>query len=354
MRISIEQMSLFMPPPPPAVIPELEPIILPPEAPEEPVAIVPVTVQAEPHDCEWVAFIRQHGCTPALGDAKQPWEYKGWLMYYRLACEDRSDVVPRWNYWAETMQAGRLLDKPIPKLVFHETTERDPEYKLVDKWIELVHQKNGTWDSVRDLMDWFLWGFAAADAPPKFSAELNEALYRQVNIGPLLLKPADYFGSWVSFHKGSWNPHAFFPTPMHVVTFMNQMTFGTQAGDCRLKTVADPCVGTGRFLMDASNHSLCLSGIDIDPTNLAVAKVNAYLYAPWLARPLPESITGYKPGRFGLHCGNSLSQEMTDYGLLSEAETMALWDARRPPKDPDVQPTIKRKRRKSSTMELVQ
>ena len=351
MQISTEQMSLFMPP---AVTHPPPPIILPPEVPEPSVAIAPVIVPAEPGDCEWVAFLRQHGRTPAIGDAKQPWEYRGWLMYYRLACEDHPDIAPRWDYWLEIMQAGRLLDKPIPKTIFHEANERDSEYKLVDKWVELVHQNTHNWDSMRDLMDWFLWGFADSDTPPKFSAELNEALYRQVNIGPLLLKPADYFGSWVSFHKGSWNPNAFFPTPMHVVAFMNQMTFATQEGDFRLKTVADPCVGTGRFLMDASNYSLCLSGIDIDSTNLAVAKVNAYMYAPWLDRPFPESITGYKPGCFGLHCGNSLSQELTDYGLLSEAETMALWDARRPPKDPDVQPTIKRKRRKSSTMELVQ
>jgi hypothetical protein len=326
-----EQMSLFMPPPavmpppdPPAEVQSSAlvsvPEILSPEPPSGALQRVSDGVRAlvhpfgepDPNDCEWVAFMKEHRRVPMITDEKKPWEYRGWLMYYRAMCELHPDVPKRWDYWARTVQAGVLLDEPIPEVIFDEAFVpkhggMSPELTMVDKWIELVHQKQGTWNSVSELMDWFLWGFGAADAPPKFSAELNEALYRQVNIGPLLLRPADYFGTWISAHK-SFNPHAFYPTPMHVVRFMNQMTFTKDAKercneegrDLRTFTVHDPCTGTGRFLLDAGNYSLNLSGIDIDPVNLAVAKVNAFLYVPWLARPLPKAITGRDPRGNGL------------------------------------------------------
>jgi tRNA G10 N-methylase Trm11 len=57
--------------------------------------------------------------------------------------------------------------------------------------------------------------------------------------------------------------------------------------DCRTKTVCDPAVGTGRFLLTASNYSLRLYGQDIDPTVCMATLVNGYLLAPWLVRPLP-------------------------------------------------------------------
>ena len=57
--------------------------------------------------------------------------------------------------------------------------------------------------------------------------------------------------------------------------------------DMRAETVCDPCVGTGRFLLHASNHSLRLYGCEIDPVLCKATLVNAYFYAPWLARPIP-------------------------------------------------------------------
>lgn len=64
------------------------------------------------------------------------------------------------------------------------------------------------------------------------------------------------------------------------------MTFPPE-GDARILTVCDPCVGTGRLLLHASNHSLRLYGMEIDPTLCLATLVNGYLFAPWLARPLP-------------------------------------------------------------------
>ncbi|MBD1995249.1 SAM-dependent DNA methyltransferase [Leptolyngbya sp. FACHB-541] len=51
--------------------------------------------------------------------------------------------------------------------------------------------------------------------------------------------------------------------------------------------MCDPCLGTGRLLLTASNYSLRLYGQDINDTVIKAALVNGYLYAPWLVKPLP-------------------------------------------------------------------
>jgi hypothetical protein len=80
---------------------------------------------------------------------------------------------------------------------------------------------------------------------------------------------------------------------------MVQMTLGrggdrtqNSANDPRLETVLDPCVGTGRMLLHASNLSYCLYGCDIDPLVAMITRINGALYAPWLAFPFSESILG--------------------------------------------------------------
>ena len=45
----------------------------------------------------------------------------------------------------------------------------------------------------------------------------------------------------------------------------------------------DPCCGTGIMLLYASNHSLNLYGNDISPLLVKMAKINAFIYIPWLA-----------------------------------------------------------------------
>jgi hypothetical protein len=126
--------------------------------------------------------------------------------------------------------------------------------------------------------------------------EGNEKLYRRVNLGPLLARPHDYLGEYVAAGKsGGWNPTGFYPTPHNVVECMVRMTMHdtrAEGRDPRLMSVCDPCLGSGRMLLHASNYSLCLFGQDIDPLAVAMCKVNGALYAPWLPFPLPESILG--------------------------------------------------------------
>ena len=62
--------------------------------------------------------------------------------------------------------------------------------------------------------------------------------------------------------------------------------------DPRTLSFEDPCVGSGRMLLHASNMSLSLRGQDIDPLAISMCKINGALYAPWLSFPLPAVILG--------------------------------------------------------------
>ena len=60
---------------------------------------------------------------------------------------------------------------------------------------------------------------------------------------------------------------------------MARLTFGD--GDHRLKTVCEPCVGSGGMLLAASNYTLRMAAQDKDEVLLLCCKVNLAVYAPW-------------------------------------------------------------------------
>jgi hypothetical protein len=239
-------------------------------------------------DCEWSQFLRLNGRIPLLDDSKKPWEYRGWLLYYRILLEEHPQVAPRWNYWARTKLAGKLLREPIPALNFDGCGSGEC-FKMLELWLHTIDRRHDCWSPMEPLLDWLLWGFGLTKEPPKMSAQLNEDLYRNVNIGPWLLNPYDYLGEWIADQKGKWNPHAFFPTPHNVVEMMVRMTLDLEGDDMRSKTVMDPAVGSGRMLLHASNFSLRLYGMDIDPLLVKTCLVNGALYAPWMASPFSAS-----------------------------------------------------------------
>jgi hypothetical protein len=147
----------------------------------------------------------------------------------------------------------------------------------------------GNWSAFDYFLDWLLYGFghSGQQEQPTERQEhqgASDRLYQVFNLETLLAYPHDYFGEILAENQHGRHL-GFFPTPMHVSEFMALMTLG--GSDARTKTVMDPCVGTGRMLLAASNHSYRLYGCDINPTVIKVCLVNGYLYAPWLVRPFP-------------------------------------------------------------------
>lgn len=65
------------------------------------------------------AFMRQEQRLPRLGDPVPPWHYRGWLLPYVMLIHKRCPhAADRWGYHLRTLDAGKLLDEPIPQIVF--------------------------------------------------------------------------------------------------------------------------------------------------------------------------------------------------------------------------------------------
>jgi hypothetical protein len=137
-------------------------------------------------------------------------------------------------------------------------------------------------------LQWMLWGFGhpGYEEPQEpFGCEgASMRVYQTLNLCAWMLWPFEYLGDLLA-ENAYGKRQGFFPTPMSICLMMTQMLM--EGEDCRTKTVCDTAVGTGRFLLTASNYSLRLYGQDIDPTVCMATLVNGYLLAPWIVKPFP-------------------------------------------------------------------
>jgi hypothetical protein len=239
-------------------------------------------------------FLAEHGRLPRAGDTPPPWRYHGWLLLYVQGIHAQGHCGDRWGYYLRTLAAGKLLDEPIPQIEFGAP---DPRVEgQLHEWARLVGQDLGGWSDFRVLLEWLAWGLGVSQEETKLADAVQERLYRAVNVGPLLAAPYDYLGRHVEEWKAKgWNPSGFYPTPHEVVKLMVAMTMhdAAQEGrDGRTLSVCDPCVGSGRMLLEASNYSLRLYGQDIDPLAVLMCLINGALYAPWMVFPLPAAVLG--------------------------------------------------------------
>ena len=253
-------------------------------------AALPKLVTPAPSDL--AEYFAVHGQFPRLSDERKPWTYKGWLLMYVIEIHRLHPEVPdRWGYWFRTREAGRLLAEPIPKIAFGGTADHKVQSDI-QSWLDILDGHYGGWSSFGRLLEWLAFGLAVDDTDPKLNPEISEKLYRALNVGPMLLAPYDHLGSFLETNRGKgkfWNSNAFYATPHNVVEFMVQMQLAdSKPEDLLTAKVCDPCLGTGRMLLHASNYCLRLFGADIDRTVLMIARINGALYAPWMSFPLPE------------------------------------------------------------------
>lgn len=236
-------------------------------------------------------YLAEHDRLPRIGDDIPPYHYRGWLMpYVRMICQSHPDVPDRHSYLDRVLADGVFPDDPIPRIEF-EHPNRD-----VMKGIDAIlygMTRYSPWESFRRLVEVMAYGLGVAMDMPEISDEEHEHIYRTLDIGPWLLHPSDYLGAYICQQRGNskWNPNAFYPTPHNVCEAMVGMQMSDGSGiDKRAMSVCDPCMGTGRMLMHASNHSMSLYGQDIDPFAVLCTKVNGALYMPWLIYPPKEAI----------------------------------------------------------------
>lgn len=210
----------------------------------------------------------------------------GWLLPYVLATDEF--LWRRWDHWLQTAQARKIIAN-IPRIQWQKD---QAAFKMLEHCLSNITRYGdwrgwGSWSVFEFFLDWLLYGFgdgsqtSLPDEKDEYSGA-SQRLYQVFNLETLIAYPYDYFGDILaenSFGRES----GFFPTPMEVAELMAAMNFGTE--DFRAKTVCDPCVGTGRMLLCASNWSYRLFGSDINSTVIKACVVNGYLYAPWLVKP---------------------------------------------------------------------
>ncbi len=262
------------------------------------------------------AFFAEHGRLPHIGDETPPWHYLGWLRPYvqRLhhyggleakLLPDRSTWTPapgktpppvlgfpdRWGYYLRTLEAGRLLPEPIPRVEFVHADQS--VLREMESWLRVLEHDGQGWSAISSLVDFLGFGLATSRNRPKISDKAAEQLYRQIKIERWLQRPSDYLGQLIMDRFGG-GPNAFFSTPHAVVEMMSRMLFETvdkplscDEHDPRRQSVNEPCLGSGRMLLHASNYSLVMFGMDKDPFVLEAAKINFAVYAPWALYGLP-------------------------------------------------------------------
>lgn len=239
-------------------------------------------------------FLLDNGRFPNISDEIKPWNYRGWLVPYIQAAEAHPRVSKRYDYVSRTLYAGCLLDEPLPSIRF--CGEFDPAtkagIKMLTACLEHVEYKSGTWNGMREFCEWLAFALGVITEPSKLDNGVQEFLYRNFNLEPLLLFPSDYLGQMLC-ETSHGKKNGFYPTPMVIVEMMARMTCGEpQDGiDRRAAPFADPAgCGTGRMLLYGSNYSMRLYGMDIDYLCVLITKINLALYAPWFY--IPESFFG--------------------------------------------------------------
>jgi len=244
---------------------------------------------------EWLAFCRTHGRMPSFEDTPRPWMYKGWSLYYVILLQTcNAPAIPqRWGYLIDTLMHGVLPSEGIPWVTFHQPYQEaaKPAFAQVQRWVSIIERDGGGWRALVSLLEWLGWSLGVHDSPPELRENVCETLYREVNLRHLLVAAGDYLGTLISQRFGG-GPNAFFPTPQGVCNAKAEMVFhdARQAGDTRALRTLDPCCGTGRMLLSASNYTMRLTGADIDTTVLLASRINMALYVPWGLVPIPDDI----------------------------------------------------------------
>jgi len=170
--------------------------------------------------------------------------------------------------------------------------EGSPERILADLYEDLIHSGHGHhgWDLIVELIadryrEIELKRHGITLLPKTKHQDLAEKYREEIEhyIAAAQRKPWDYLGE-VFIKNNLGNPSLGQNlTPKNVVDLIVQMTLGDEKEIKKTKTVLDPCVGTGRFLLEASllypKAPLLLYGIEIDVSLYRACVVNLSMFS---------------------------------------------------------------------------
>lgn len=210
--------------------------------------------------------------------------HRGWLRPYLLGLDQL--LIGRWDYWLKTATEGCVLDDPIPQIEWLSQGHPDP-HKNLKTCVDYCYNRFAR-EALNIFVEWLLYGFGDPSVkvfPQHVDLALNAKWYKTFCLDLFLQHPYDYLGDFAAelYGSGKRNPTGYFPTPMGLSCLMAKVTL---QGCDKTASVCDPCAGSGRLLMVASNYSLNLYGQDIDYAILQICRVNMWMYVPWgIGRP---------------------------------------------------------------------
>jgi len=215
--------------------------------------------------------------------------YSGWLFPVLQATE--SLLWGRWYWHMLAWAFMRLPDEPLPQIDFCDSPDAGTR-KMIERCLDTIANEGyGSWQGWSSyeyfdyFLDWLLFAFGHLPEEPKEPSKgAYDRLYQVFCLEAMVAYPYDYLGDLMAENRHG-RSQGFYPTPLCLVKMMSAMTFGEDPKPLAERTTCDPCVGTGRMLLAASNHCVRLYGIDINNTCVKATLVNGFLYAPWLVRP---------------------------------------------------------------------
>lgn len=227
---------------------------------------------------------------------------KGWARF-RLALFDLS---PRWQWWALVLLTKRLPPLPYPKIGF---ATQFPDHAGPMRMIrECLRPPDARFE---DFLDWILFGCGGFDTkqlPRGLTPSLARHWEATFDLALLLREPGDWLGHYyetVVASPSMKSSTGFFSTPMSLCHLMVELH---RPG--LMDSVHEPCCGSGRMLMAASNYSINLSGTDINPTLVKICQANAWLYMPSVVLPLRGIISEATPIQIERKILNTLKRSL--------------------------------------------
>lgn len=223
-----------------------------------------------------------------MKEIKRTHDREGWLIPYLIMLDHK--YFQRWDYWSKAVLLDKIPKDPIPVVPFRASHVYQQKQVINNLNKCLSYAENRYTNPLNKFIDWILWGLNQGDSFPSIDEKTDDFWYRTFNLGLFYEEPADHFADIACEHcVGKYS--GYFPTPGPVTELMVRMNFGGEpTHQHKRMSVCDPCCGTGVMLLYASNYSLNLYGIDINPLLTKIAKVNAYIYVPWLAYR-PQELT---------------------------------------------------------------
>lgn len=221
--------------------------------------------------------------------------YPGMYVYILFTVD--MITTKRWEYWSDALYKNNI-SKDIPQVNFDNvmTSKGNEVKKMLRSCIDVPHVSKAT--SFNNFINYLLYcltplSYYEGDnieqqqdqAQKRISGIDDKSLnnyYENFCLEAMMLYPGDYLGDLAAEYLGD-NGTDYFPTPHHVVDLMLRITMSDDDKDKnKTKVVCDPCAGSSRMLLYASNYSLCLYSQDISQIMVNVSTVNGFLYMPWM------------------------------------------------------------------------